>query len=204
MNYSVFCVWVQRVPKLDQIPPLLFPETCRTLSLYICHDAPNLRPCDRGITARKQFLTVVVPLYLPLSNLSSATTALLGLKISNFREPPLVSPQSRSIVLVGPHLPHRSTSAEADISIKSDRVLLIYNTLFDLNNIRPLIQLSIGIQSLLKRETVKHNVIDRDKILISPNWGSWGKIRILREGFEMEIRRQHLVNRDPISSGSGL
>lgn len=45
---------------------------------------------------------------------------------------------------------------------------------------------SLGIHSPLKKETVKHNVIDRDKIVIPPCWDSWGKIRILREGFEME------------------
>lgn len=36
------------------------------------------------------------------------------------------------------------------------------------------------------REVVKHNVIERDKILVPSNWDSWGKIRILREGFELE------------------
>ena len=29
-------------------------------------------------------------------------------------------------------------------------------------------------------------MIERDKILVPPNWDSWGKIRILREGFELE------------------
>jgi dynein light intermediate chain 1 len=29
-------------------------------------------------------------------------------------------------------------------------------------------------------------VIDRDKILVPANWDSWGKIRIIREGFDME------------------
>ena len=33
---------------------------------------------------------------------------------------------------------------------------------------------------------MKHNVIDRDKILVPANWDSWGKIRIIREGFDME------------------
>lgn len=68
----------------------------------------------------------------------------------------------------------------------SDGASLIYTTSFDSNNVRTLIHSSLSIQSLLKRETVKHNVIDRDKILIPPNWDSWGKIRILREGFDME------------------
>jgi dynein light intermediate chain 1 len=52
--------------------------------------------------------------------------------------------------------------------------------------VRTLIHTSLSIHSLLKRETVKHNVIERDKILVPPNWDSWGKIRILREGFELE------------------
>jgi dynein light intermediate chain 1 len=38
----------------------------------------------------------------------------------------------------------------------------------------------------LKRQSLKHNVIDRDKILVPANWDSWGKIRIIREGFDME------------------
>lgn len=29
-------------------------------------------------------------------------------------------------------------------------------------------------------------MIDRDKILVPANWDSWGKIRIIREGFDME------------------
>jgi dynein light intermediate chain 1 len=52
--------------------------------------------------------------------------------------------------------------------------------------VRTLIHSSLSIHSLLKREVVRHNVIERDKILIPPNWDSWGKIRILREGFELE------------------
>jgi dynein light intermediate chain 1 len=39
---------------------------------------------------------------------------------------------------------------------------------------------------LLRRQSLKHNVIDRDKILVPANWDSWGKIRIIREGFDME------------------
>ena len=49
-----------------------------------------------------------------------------------------------------------------------------------------LIQYSLGIRSILKREPLKHNIIDRDKILIPPNWDSWGKIKVLREGFDIE------------------
>lgn len=29
-------------------------------------------------------------------------------------------------------------------------------------------------------------MIDRDKILVPPNWDSWGKIRVLRDGFDVE------------------
>jgi dynein light intermediate chain 1 len=45
---------------------------------------------------------------------------------------------------------------------------------------------SLGIHSLLKRQPLKHNVIDRDKVVVPPNWDSWGKIRVLRDGFDVE------------------
>lgn len=67
-----------------------------------------------------------------------------------------------------------------------DGASLIYTTSFDSNHVRTLVQSSLGIHSLLKRETIKHNVVDRDKVLIPPNWDSWGKIRILKEGFDIE------------------
>lgn len=35
-------------------------------------------------------------------------------------------------------------------------------------------------------QAVKYNVIDRDKIVIPPGWDSWGKIIVLREGFDAE------------------
>lgn len=63
---------------------------------------------------------------------------------------------------------------------------LVYNSAFDSNSTQSLIHSSLGIHSMLKRETIKANVIDRDKILVPPNWDSWGKIRIHREGFEPE------------------
>ncbi|EAW12774.1 dynein family protein [Aspergillus clavatus NRRL 1] len=63
---------------------------------------------------------------------------------------------------------------------------LIYTTPFLANSLQSLIHSSLGIHSLLKRQSLKHNVIDRDKILVPPNWDSWGKIRIIREGFDME------------------
>ncbi|KAG7009627.1 hypothetical protein G7Y79_00002g007420 [Physcia stellaris] len=63
---------------------------------------------------------------------------------------------------------------------------LIYTSVSVPNSLPILIHSSLGIQSLLKKQTFKHNVIDRDKILIPPNWDSWGKILVLREGFDVE------------------
>ena len=54
------------------------------------------------------------------------------------------------------------------------------------NSLPLLIHSSLGIHSPLKKQTLKHNVIDRDKILVPPSWDSWGKIRVLREGFDVE------------------
>ncbi len=54
------------------------------------------------------------------------------------------------------------------------------------SQLQSLIHSSLGITSLLKRQPLKHNVIDRDKIVVPPNWDSWGKIRVLREGFDVE------------------
>ncbi|KAL9593392.1 MAG: hypothetical protein Q9219_007573 [cf. Caloplaca sp. 3 TL-2023] len=63
---------------------------------------------------------------------------------------------------------------------------LIHTSLSAPNSLPTLIHSSLGIHSLLKRQTLKHNVIDRDKVLVPPNWDSWGKIRVLREGFDVE------------------
>jgi len=52
--------------------------------------------------------------------------------------------------------------------------------------LQSLVHASLGIRSLLKRAPLKHNVIDRDKIVVPPNWDSWGKIRVLRDGFDVE------------------
>jgi dynein light intermediate chain 1, cytosolic len=38
----------------------------------------------------------------------------------------------------------------------------------------------------LKKQALKTNVFDRDKVVVPPNWDSWGKIRVLREGFDVE------------------
>ncbi|KAI2463304.1 dynein light intermediate chain-domain-containing protein [Annulohypoxylon bovei var. microspora] len=63
---------------------------------------------------------------------------------------------------------------------------LIYTTPSMSSPLRTLVHASLGIHSLLKRTPLKTNVIDRDKIVVPPNWDSWGKIRVLRDGFDVE------------------
>ncbi|MCJ1423266.1 hypothetical protein MMC29_001148 [Sticta canariensis] len=63
---------------------------------------------------------------------------------------------------------------------------MVYTSVSVPNSLPTLIHSMLGIYSQLKKQTLKHNVIDRDKILIPPNWDSWGKIRVLREGFDVE------------------
>ncbi|GAP82325.1 putative dynein light intermediate chain [Rosellinia necatrix] len=63
---------------------------------------------------------------------------------------------------------------------------LIYTAPTMMTPLQSLVHASLGIHSLLKRSPLKHNVIDRDKIVVPPNWDSWGKIRVLRDGFDVE------------------
>ncbi|KAI8948393.1 dynein light intermediate chain-domain-containing protein [Xylaria longipes] len=63
---------------------------------------------------------------------------------------------------------------------------LIYTAPTMMTPLQSLVHASLGIRSLLKRAPLKHNVIDRDKIVVPPNWDSWGKIRVLRDGFDVE------------------
>ncbi|KAI1437802.1 dynein light intermediate chain-domain-containing protein [Xylaria sp. CBS 124048] len=63
---------------------------------------------------------------------------------------------------------------------------LIYTASTMMTPLQSLIHASLGVHSLLKRASLKHNVIDRDKIVVPPNWDSWGRIRVLREGFDVE------------------
>ncbi|KFX88122.1 hypothetical protein V490_07812 [Pseudogymnoascus sp. VKM F-3557] len=67
---------------------------------------------------------------------------------------------------------------------------LIYTIPSATSQLRPLIHSSLGIQPLLKKQALKHNVIDRDKVVVPPNWDSWGKIRVLRDGFDVERMSQ--------------
>ncbi|KAL9112721.1 MAG: hypothetical protein Q9227_003024 [Pyrenula ochraceoflavens] len=63
---------------------------------------------------------------------------------------------------------------------------IIYSSSFDPGPVQLLINSSLGIHSLLQREKVKYNIVDRDKMLIPPNWDSWAKIRILNDEFDLE------------------
>lgn len=67
-----------------------------------------------------------------------------------------------------------------------DGASLIYTSTSVPNSLPTLIHSTLGIHSQLKKQSVKHNVVDRDQVLIPPNWDSWGKIRVLREGFDVE------------------
>ena len=63
---------------------------------------------------------------------------------------------------------------------------LVYTSVSESNSLQKLIHSSLGIHSLLKRHPLKHNIIDRDKILVPPKWDSWGKIRVLDKSFSVE------------------
>lgn len=67
-----------------------------------------------------------------------------------------------------------------------DGASLIYTSVSVPNSLPTLIHSTLSIHSQLKKQTLKHNVIDRDKVLVPPNWDSWGKIRVIREGFDVE------------------
>ena len=68
----------------------------------------------------------------------------------------------------------------------ADGASLIYTSTSSPNSLPTLVHSTLGIHSQLKKQILKHNVIDRDKILVPPNWDSWGKIHVIREGFDVE------------------
>lgn len=69
---------------------------------------------------------------------------------------------------------------------RTDGASLIYTAPSAPSQLQTLAHSSLGIHSLLKKQPLKPNVIDRDKVVVPPNWDSWGKIRVLREGFDVE------------------
>jgi dynein light intermediate chain 1, cytosolic len=67
-----------------------------------------------------------------------------------------------------------------------DGASLIYTSPAGETPLQSLIHASLGIHSLLKRAPLKQNVIDRDKIVVPPNWDSTSKIMVLRDGFDVD------------------
>jgi dynein light intermediate chain 1 len=63
---------------------------------------------------------------------------------------------------------------------------LVYTMPSAPGSLQTLIHSTLGIKSLLKQQPLKHNVIDRDRVLVPSNWDAWGKIRVIREGFDVE------------------
>lgn len=63
---------------------------------------------------------------------------------------------------------------------------LIYTESGSSTVLQALIRSTLDIRSLLQRDTLKHNVVDRSKVLVPPNWDSWGKIRVLGDEFDIE------------------
>lgn len=68
-----------------------------------------------------------------------------------------------------------------------DGASLIYTSQNTPSQLPTLIHSTLGITSLLKRNPLKINVIDRDKIVVPTNWDSWGKIRVLANNFDAEV-----------------
>lgn len=70
---------------------------------------------------------------------------------------------------------------------------LIYTMPNQPGQLQPLIHNLLDISSVIpvtgkekSERSLKHNVVDRERVLVPPAWDSWGKIRVLREGFDVE------------------
>lgn len=64
---------------------------------------------------------------------------------------------------------------------------LIYTASAAPGHLPALLRSTLDIHSVLQGTLLRHNVNDRDKVLVPPNWDSWGKIRALREEFDFEL-----------------
>lgn len=62
---------------------------------------------------------------------------------------------------------------------------LVYTMPAQPASLQPLVHHALDISSS-PDTSPKHNVVDRDRVLVPPGWDSWGKIRVLREGFDVE------------------
>jgi dynein light intermediate chain 1 len=67
---------------------------------------------------------------------------------------------------------------------------LIYTMPSAPGSLQTLVHSSLGIQSLLQKKELKHEVSNRDKTLVPPNWDSWGKIRLMADNFDVEAISQ--------------
>lgn len=67
---------------------------------------------------------------------------------------------------------------------------LIYTMPSSPGSLQTLVHTSLGIQSTLQKKELKHEVSNRDKTLVPPNWDSWGKIRIMADNFDAEVISQ--------------
>lgn len=63
---------------------------------------------------------------------------------------------------------------------------LIYTSPGTPSLLQPLIYSMLALPSPHRNSSLKHNLIERDKVCVPPHWDSWGKIRVLREGFDVE------------------
>jgi dynein light intermediate chain 1, cytosolic len=63
---------------------------------------------------------------------------------------------------------------------------LVYTMASAPGPLQTLIHSSLDVQSTLQKKQLKHNITDRDHILIPPNWDSWGRIRIMADNFDVE------------------
>jgi dynein light intermediate chain 1 len=67
---------------------------------------------------------------------------------------------------------------------------LIYTMPTAPGSLQTLVHSSMGIQSMLQKKELKHEVSNRDKTLVPPNWDSWGKIRLMADNFDVEAISQ--------------
>ncbi|KAI4720353.1 hypothetical protein E4T48_03402 [Aureobasidium sp. EXF-10727] len=63
---------------------------------------------------------------------------------------------------------------------------LVYTMPAQPGSLQPLVHHALDINTSPAGTPPKHNVVDRDRVLVPPGWDSWGKIRVLREGFDVE------------------
>ena len=72
------------------------------------------------------------------------------------------------------------------LTFSADGGTLIYTTPGVPSPLKPLLYTILSLPTPSRAIPLKHNVIDREKVLVPPHWDSWGKIRVLREGYDVE------------------